>query len=218
MPFACDLGAAPVGSWAEYEAKDPPSRDPVRTRIALVSKGPDGNTIEWTYDVSRRTDLVIAFLFAPGKEPPGELKRRVFQDGPFEPMEMPVPPSPTPGFYVRIDPRSLIGSEEITVRAGTFSARRHHYLTPFGENVDVWISETAWPICLIKLDAEQKQMPQFPGRFSYELIAMGSGAQPQITRPAIPYDLEVLKKRDDEQRIRERRPDNAPRVGDTIAP
>jgi hypothetical protein len=75
-----------------------------------------------------------------------------------------------------------------------------------------------WPICLIKLDAEQKQTRFLPDRFTYELIGVGGGARPRITKPAVPYDLEVLRKRDDEIRIREHRPDNAPRVGDTIAP
>ena len=86
---------------------------------------------------------------------------------------------------------------------------RYHYLTRFGENVDAWITHAAWPICLITRFR--------PDQF-YELVAMGGGATPRITKPSVPYDLEVLKKRDDEKRIREHRPDNGPRVGDTIAP
>jgi hypothetical protein len=97
-------------------------------------------------------------------------------------------------------------------------AKRYRYVTEFGESVDAWVSETTWPICLIKLDAEQKQIPSVPGRFSYELIGMGGGAKPKITKAPAPYDLEVLKSRDEEKRAREGRPETAPRVGDTIAP
>ena len=49
-------------------------------------------------------------------------------------------------------------------------------------------------------------------------VAMGGGAKPRITKPAVPYDLGVLKKQDEQKRIRDHRPDNGPRVGDTIAP
>jgi hypothetical protein len=214
MPYACDFEAAPLGSWADYEAKDPLARDPIRTRYALVSKGPDGITLEETYDRVNLSDFVFAFVFPPGKGPPEQLRRRVMQDGGFDPMEMPI----ASRAEWRLDPRSLAGSEEITVRAGSFNAKRYHYLTPFNESVDAWIDETAWPICLVKLDAEQKQMPDVAGRFSYELVATGSGAKPQITKPPVPYDIEVLKKRDQEKRARNHTPDSAPRVGDTLAP
>jgi hypothetical protein len=213
MPFACDLDVAPLASWAEYEARDPLTPAPMRTRVALVGKTAAGNTVEWTYDLAH-ADFVVGLVFAPDKGPPKQLTKRVMQDGAFDPMEMQTPTENR--FY--LDPQSLVGTEEIAVRGGSFIAKRYHYLTRFGENVDAWINEATWPICLIKLDAEQKQMPSWPGRFSYELIATGSDARPQITRPPVPYDIEVLKKRDDQQRAREHRPDNAPRVGDTIAP
>jgi len=187
-------------------------------RLALVAKGSDGPTVELTQRFGHSNTL-LAIGFAPAKGTVGQLRKLTTQDGEFDPMDMPLPrPSMQQTFIGRIDPRSLVGTEEITARAGSFTARHYHYLTPYGENVDAWISDTAWPICLVKLDAEQKQNPTFPGRFSYELIATGSGAKPQITRPPVPYDLEVLKKRDDEKRIRDHRPDNAPRVGDTIVP
>ena len=80
------------------------------------------------------------------------------------------------------------------------------------------INDTAWPTCLIKLNAEQKQIASEPGRFNYELVATGSDAKPRIVKAAVPYNLEVLKKRDDERRAREHVPDNAPHVGDTFPP
>jgi hypothetical protein len=41
-----------------------------------------------------------------------------------------------------------------------------------------------------------------PEWFSYELVAMGTDAKPQITKPAVPFDIEVLKKQDAEKRAR----------------
>jgi hypothetical protein len=160
----------------------------------------------------------MAYVFAPGKGLPRELVKHVFQDGAYDPMESPSSAQRRQDFPERLDTRSLVGTDEITVRVGTFSTKRYHYLTKYGENVDAWISATAWPICLVKLDAEQKQDPSTTGRFSYELVATGSDAKPRITRPAVPHNLEVLKKQDDEKRARTGRPDNAPRVGDTIVP
>jgi len=218
MPFACDLDAAPLGSWAEYEESGPWIPIPFKTRFALVGKRPEGVTIEWTGFSSNNDDFVMAYVFTPGKGPPRELVKQVLQDGAYEPMESPPSAHRRQDFRGRLDTRSLVGTDEITVRVGTFRTKRYHYLTAFGENVDAWISATAWPICLVKLDAEQKQDPSTTGRFSYELVATGSDAKPRITRPAVPHNLEVLKKQDDEKRARTGRPDNAPRVGDTIVP
>jgi hypothetical protein len=210
MPFACDLESAPLGSWAEYER----TPDKIRERYALVGKGPEGTTIELTLEFpsgfSQVHRSVQALVFPLGKGPPQQLQKRVIQEDAYDPMEM------SRTFQGRIDPNSLVGSDDISVRGGSFSAKRYHYLTRYGENVDAWVSDGAWPTCLIRLDAEQKQTTLEPDRFRYELIATGGDAKAQITKPAVPYDVQVLKKRDDERRIREHRPDNAPRVGDTI--
>ncbi len=202
LPFACDLETVPVGSWAEYEARDPLRRDATTIRVALVKRAPEGNTIEWTNDAAFPA-VVIALVLAPDKGPPRQLLKRVMQDGELDPME--IQTSAQHGLFWQLDPRTRVGSEEIAVRVGSFHATRYHYQTPVGENVDAWIGDTAGPICLLKLDAEQKRMPSSPGRFSYELVATGSDAKPRITRPPVPYDIEVLKRRDDQRRARDRR-------------
>jgi hypothetical protein len=71
------------------------------------------------------------------------------------------------GFYLGLDRRTLIGEEEVSVRAGTFRTKRYRYKTRFDETVDVWINDTLWPMCLIKLDAELKQPWFESGRFNY---------------------------------------------------
>jgi len=194
LPFACDVTAAPLGSWAEYEARHPWLNDPSTDRVALVRKGAEDATVEMTFDVS--SGFVAAIVFGPGKGTLGQVRKTTMQDGGCDPMDMPLMRSSGQSGYALPDSRSLVGTEEITVRAGSFSARRYRYLSRFGETVDVWVNDTAWPICVIKLEAEQKQDPTTNRRFSYELIATGTDAKPEITKPAVPYDLEVLKKHD----------------------
>jgi hypothetical protein len=196
MPFACDLDAAPVGSWAEYEHQHPWTGRSV-TRIALVGRGPEGVRLEKT----EWEGFVVQLSFAPGGGTHPRHTKTIIQDDEFDPMEIPLPTGPQ-SFYGRIEDRSLLGSEVVTVRAGTFTTNRYKYRTTYNETVEAWISETAWPICLVKLDAEQKQHPSEGGRFGYELVAMGDGAAPRITRPAVPYDIEVLKKRGAQKRAR----------------
>jgi hypothetical protein len=198
MPYACDLDAVPIGAWAEYEQKLPGMRTATE-RKAAVARGPDGLIIETTY--WNVPEFVVAVLLAPGKRAEERLRRVTFQDGDYDPMDNPVDQKHQ-RFYLGLDAQTLIGEEQISIRAGTFHTRRYRYKTPFDETVDVWTNDTLWPICLIKLDAELKQPWDAPGRFNYELIATGTGATPKITRPAIPWDVEVLKKRGAEQRVR----------------
>ena len=70
----------------------------------------------------------------------------------------------------------------ISVRAGSFRAKHYRYRTPYGEQVDFWIDDSVAPIGLIKLEAEQKQHSAFRAGFRFELVAVGSGAIPQVTR------------------------------------
>jgi hypothetical protein len=83
----------------------------------------------------------------------------------------------------------------VSVRAGLFKARHYRYRTAYGETVDYWIDDSVPPIGLVKLEAEQKQNAAFRGGFKFELVGTGSGAIPQVTRPARPFDAALLKKR-----------------------
>jgi len=208
MPSACDLEQVPIGAWAEYEEKLPnPMGGTTTERRAAVARGPEGLTIEHTYSPPSGT---VAMVLAPRGRPEDRLKRVTFQDGDYDPMDNPIDhirEAP----YPDLDRRTFIGEEEVSVRAGTFRSKRYRYKTSFDETVDVWINDTLWPTCVIKLDAELKQ-PWLSGRFTNELIATGTGATRKITRPAIPWNVEVLKKRGEAQRAR---PPAAPPPGES---
>jgi hypothetical protein len=120
LPFACSLELAPLGSWAEYRKQNPLMQDPTTERVALVGKGPAGVTIERSASPLRPGDWVLGLVFAPGKPPPGELRHWVFQEGTSDPMYGPSRRSSWQNLYLRVDPRWVTGTEEITVAAGSF--------------------------------------------------------------------------------------------------
>jgi hypothetical protein len=187
----------------EYEQKHPnPMGGTMTGRRAAVARGPEGLTIEH-YDGPG----VSAFVLAPRGRPEDRLKRVTFQQGGgCDPMDNPIDftrrePDMRRWAYPDLDRRTLIGEEEISVRAGTFRTTRYRYKTPLDETVDVWINDTLWPACVVKLDADLKQ-PWVSGRYSVEAIATGTGATPKITRPAIPWNVEVLKKCAEAERAR----------------
>jgi len=196
LPYACDLRAVPVGAWAEYQQSIPGLN--IKTeKPAAVSRGPEGITIETT-----RQDfpgIVMAVLLEPGTRGIGRLKRLTFQDGGYDPMDTPIDEK-RQHFYRNLDGQTPVGEETVSVRAGTFLTKRYRYKTAWDETVDVWIDAAVWPLCVVKLEAELKQGWPYGNRFHYELVATGTGATAQITRPAIPFDVEVLKKRGEAQR------------------
>jgi hypothetical protein len=193
MPRAFDLEQVPVGSWAEYAWGLADLVESRRIeRLAVVARGPEGVTIEASEEETFDERVVQATTYGAGQELRGESRRNVFQLGDDEPMQAPARPARR---YARIDPGTLVGTETITVRAGTFTAKHYRDRTAYGEQVDFWIDETVMPFGLVKLDAEQKQHPALSNHFNVELVGHGRDAVPLITRPARPFDVEYLKER-----------------------
>ena len=193
MPAAFALDQVPIGSWAEYAwgLADLAASRRVE-RLAVVARGPDGVTIEASEEETFDERVVQATTYAAGGELRGESRRNVFQMGDDQPMEAPTRPARR---YARVDPSKLVGTETITVRAGTFTAKHYRDRTAYGEQVDFWIDDAVKPFGLVKLDAEQKQHPALGNHFDVELVGSGSDAVPLITRPARPFDVEYLKNR-----------------------
>jgi hypothetical protein len=193
MPAGVDLDLVPLGKWAEYEEAYPASVT-VKERVALVGKGADGNTLETTTEMPSGEKMVFATTFSGGMSGGGRLVANLFQVAGEEPMESP-PLLPGQQPYPRVEPGKLVGVETVRVRAGTYRAKHYRDHTPYGEQVDYWIDDSVGPIGLIQLEAEQKQHPTVRAGFRFELVATGSQAIQQITRPARPFDGSALKKR-----------------------
>jgi hypothetical protein len=192
MPCAGNFESVPLGKWAEYE-ETYLDVTRIKERVALVAREEDEITIETTTETRPGDRTVFATVFA-GKDPDWRVTRNVFQVSEAVPMDAP-PIAPAQQPYPRVDPKKLLGTEMVKVRAGLFRAQHYRYRTAYGELVDFWIDASVAPIGLIKLEAEQKQLAGFHGGFKFELVATGSGAIPQITRAASPFDPTVLEQR-----------------------
>jgi hypothetical protein len=192
MPSAGNFEAVPLGKWADYEESYLDAAT-IKERVALVSKGSEAITLETTTETRPGDRTVFATVFATGHGTGWRVTSNVFQVGDDDPMESPaIGPAQQP--YPRVDDKKMIGIEMISVRAGLFKAKHYRYRTPYGEQVDFWIDDSVPPIGLVKLEAEQKQHTAFRAGFRFELVDTGSGAMPQVTRPARPFDAKVVQR------------------------
>lgn len=193
MPSAGNFEAVPLGKWADYQESYLDAAT-IKERVALVSKGSEAITIETTTETRPGDKTVFATVFGATREAAGwRVTSNVFQVADDDPMEAPAS-GPAQQPYPPADPKKFVGTEMVSVRAGLFKAKHYRYRTPYGEQVDFWIDDSVAPIGLVKLEAEQKQHAAFRGGFKFELIEMGSGAIPQVTRAARPFDAGVLQR------------------------
>jgi hypothetical protein len=190
MPAAGNFEEVPLGKWADYEETYLGAAI-IRERVALVSRDAERVTLETTTETRPGDRTVFATGFAGANNAGWRVTSNVFQVGDDEPMESPAT-GPAQQPYPRADPSKLIGTEMVSVRAGLFRAKHYRYRTPYGERVDYWVDDSVAPIGLIKLEAEQKQHAGFRGGFKFELVATGSGAIPQVTKPARPFDERII--------------------------
>lgn len=194
MPLATDLAKVPVGAWSEY-AVTLGTMAPMTSRMALVRKAADGNTVETTIEGGMMAmaggKVVTDMVLVPNKDKGGAVKKMVFQMGANDPMEMPIGDAGSQKF-AKPDPKTLVGAETIKVKAGTYKTKHYRDKTPTGDTVDFWVDEHVAPIGLVKLEGEQKQNPMIKGPIRFELTATGKDAKAQITKPAKPFDPALL--------------------------
>lgn len=199
-PIGVDLRKVPVGSWAEYaiSAENTPG---MKGRFALVSRQKNDHTMEMAMDGGQLAmmggKMTIKMVMATqGNE--SQVKQAVMQMGTNDPMEMPTnAPNAQAAKFSPPDPKSLVGSEEVKVAAGSFKTQHYRTTTPQGHVVDVWLSDKAPPIGLVKMKSTPKAgstnpMGQPIPASTFELAALGKGAKPTITKPAKPFDPAAL--------------------------
>jgi len=191
MPIAVDLAKVPAGSWADYSMTmgQLPS---MKMRIALVSKNAAGNTIETSLEggmMAAAGKMVMQMTLAPGAEPVA--KKTVMQIGASDPMELPVSMTGEKPF-TKPNNKGLVGSETIKVSGGSFKAKHYRDKSPQGDKIDYWVSDTAPPLGLVKVEVDQKSNPQIKGKVSLELAGMGKDAKPAITKTPKPFDQAAL--------------------------
>ena len=191
MPLAVDLAKVPAGSWAEY-AMTMGQLPPMKMKIALVAKNAAGNTIETSMEggaLPGAGKMVMQTVLAPGSEPVA--KKTAMQIGSGDPMDLPVTMTGEKPF-TKPNSKGLVGSETIKVAGGSFKVKHYRDKSPQGDKVDYWVSDTAPPIGLVKVEMDQLSNPQVKGKISLVLGALGKDAKPAITKPPKPFDQAAL--------------------------
>jgi hypothetical protein len=100
------------------------------------------------------------------------------------------------GRFLKPDAKSLLGKETVKVPAGAIPADHYRVDNPRGGTIDYWLARDAGPFGLVKLQLERVAGPgEEGGKVTYELSAKGKGAKAELTRPAKPFDPEVMRAR-----------------------
>jgi hypothetical protein len=198
LPLVVDLKKAAMGSWAEYGMSFGEVK--MKSRWALVARDAKSTTLEMAMEGAMMAQMggKVALKMVLDPDPIGAakpVKEVVMQIGNGDPMLAP-PDAPTQKFQ-KPDAKALVGKEELKVPAGTFKTMHYRDHTHVG-TVDVWVSEDAPPLGLIKVlttpepqTGADKQMVIPPA--TMELVAIGTGAKPTITKPAKPFDANKMK-------------------------
>src|SRR5262245_851413 len=142
MPLAVDIAKVPVGAWAEYEVTMG-TMPPMKSRMALVARNATGTTVETTVEGGMMAmiggKMVMAVVMPPGSEG-GKVRKMIMQMGNNDPMEMKFTADQEKPF-TKPDPKKLVGSEKITVKAGSFKTKHYRDKTPTGDTLDFWVSD-----------------------------------------------------------------------------
>jgi len=172
-----------VGEGAEYEMQSAKG-DKTDMQIAVVGKeSVDGKDAYW-YETSfnRGSGQMIMKQLMVLNGPDTQISRMIMQMPGRPPMEMPTQMMHQDRTPQTADVRTGgedLGSETITVPAGTFTCQ--HYRSKSGG--EVWISQKVSPYGLVKSKSNDSSM---------ELIKVISGAKDQITGTPQPFNPQMM--------------------------
>jgi hypothetical protein len=154
-----------VGSGAQYQMTA--KNGTMSFAYVIVGKEDvEGSTGYWMEIRSENPEMpgemVMKQLLIPGGERP-QIKRMIMQSPGRPPMEMPMGMMPGMGQRERgpgggdTSPGERVGSETITVPAGTFECEHYRKQEPRGP-VDVWISSKVSPYGTVKMSSGEMTM------------------------------------------------------------
>lgn len=179
-----------VGEGAEYEMQTAKG-DKSNMQITIVGKDSvDGKDAFW-YETSfnRGNGQMIMKQLMVLNGPDTQISRMIMQMPGSPPMEM-----PTQMMHMDRTPQTAdvrtggedLGSETITVPAGTFTCR--HYRTKSGG--EVWVSQKVSPYGLVKSKSADTSM---------ELTKVITGAKDQITGTPQPFNPQMMQQQQQPQ-------------------
>jgi hypothetical protein len=194
LPAGMDMRKAPVGSWAGYDVRLT-GMPPLEQRYALVGRDAATSTLELTTKggmMGPGNVMVLRVLLDADPAHKDRVKQIVMQLGDNTPMEL-RPEAGQKEQFAPLDPRRLVRAEPVKVPAGSFATRHYRERTPSGQ-MDVWVSDEAPPLGIVKL---RGSISNGPGAASYpvtlELTTRGKDARPSITRAPQAFDPGVLQ-------------------------
>jgi hypothetical protein len=196
LPVGMDMRKAAIGAWSAYTI-NLQGMPPLKQRFSLVARDAATNTIELATEggmMGPGTAVVVRVVLAADLSKPDRVKKLIMQLGDNEPMEL---HSEMAGLqkeqFARLDPRKLVGAETIKVPAGTITTKHYRDKNAAGRT-DVWVSDEAPPLGIVKLAGT---VSQAPGAASYpvtvELTERGKDARPVVVRPPQPFNPNVLQ-------------------------
>lgn len=191
LPMAVDLKKVTVGAWAEYDMTVG-QLPPMKSRMALVGKSGDTNTLEMTMQGGMLSmaggKMTVQTIVDADQSKDKPVKRVIMQIGDNDPMEMPVDNKQQTQFH-KPDPKSLVKEETVKVAAGTFKTKHYREKTPSGDPFDFWVSSDVPPFGIVKVEADQKRAAgPAQGPVHFELTALGKDAKMTVTKPAKPFN------------------------------
>ena len=172
-----------VGSGAEYEYQ-PNGKDKVTVEIDVVGKEPvngkDGYWFETAFD-SHMGPMLMKMLMASDATN-STIAKVIMQMQGGPPMELPAQllgQRAQPTYDIR-DKSEKVGSESVTVPAGTFTADHYHMKDGSG---DFWVSEKVSPYGMVKGQGKD---------FSIVLTKVVTDAKDKITGTPVPFNPRLM--------------------------
>lgn len=194
LPVGMDMRKAKVGAWSEYKLSlaELPS---FQQRFALVARDASTNQVEMISEggpMGPGGKVTIRVTLAADLAKADRVRALAMQLGDNSPMDLHKEQSAQKDQFAPVDPRKLVGSQKITVPAGTFATKHFRGKDGNGRTYDVWVSDEAPPFGIVKLVGNVSQGDATPQSVTMELAARGQDAKPTITAAPQPFDEAVL--------------------------
>lgn len=170
---------------------------PMKQRFALVGRDASTFIMEMSMEgpmIPTGGKATIRVLLDANENKADRVKKVIMQLGDGDPMEMPSAGASMPkGQFGKVDPKKLVGAQEIKVAAGTFKTKHYRDATTSGETFDYWVNEDVMPFGLVKLEGDVKAVAGGPGGpVTMQLAARGRDAKPTVTKPAQPFNPAMM--------------------------
>jgi hypothetical protein len=175
--FWGDLDFTPVvGQWAEYQMT-PKGEKSMTMRISIVGREDDDYWYETVMTGEKGEKMISKMLVSGDPQDTENLKRMIVKSGDEPAMEMPVQMMAMMGGMEEAEESETeaamadLGSESVTVPAGTFDANHWQFTADDGV-FDAWIRAGVGPYGVVKSSSED---------FEMVLVAQGDKAATLIT-------------------------------------